>query len=247
MAKHRVAAVLRGIAPTLAMVIVAIIASGCTVPAVSPGGDAGPPAAAPTLKVGDRWVYSGKDGYRVAITWQETHEIAAMTADGITVKVTGQGSTGDFARTEAWTAPGVVRVGAVYESETERFDPALIRFKYPLTPGETWSQSIRDVDKPVGPYGPIQRQVTIGGYEKVTTPAGTFDALKMRIFMQLDDETFWRYPTQCNYLLWYAPAVGNWVRQEQRSYYRNKDINTGGAVPGQNATIELVSYQPAPR
>ena len=223
------------------------VLAGCTVPAVSPGGSEGPPAAAPTVKVGDRWVYSGKDGYRVAITWQETHEVTAVGADGITVVVTGKGNTGDFRRTESWAAPGVVRIGAVYESETDRFDPPLIRFKYPLTPGETWSQSVRNLDHPPGPYGPIQRQVTIGGYESVTTPAGTFNALKMRIFMQLDDETFWRYPTQCNYLLWYAPAVNGWVKQEQRSYYRNKDVNTGGMVPGQYATIELVSYTPAAR
>ena len=73
-----------------------------------------------------------------------------------------------------------------------------IRFKYPLTQGETWSQSIRNLNPPPGPYGPIQREVTVGGYETVTTPAGTYNALKMRIVMQLDDETFWRYPTQAN-------------------------------------------------
>lgn len=219
--------------------------AACAAP--SPGGTEGPAVAAPTLKVGDRWVYRGKDGYRVAIVWEETHEIVAVGADGITVRVTGKGSTGDFSRTETWLAPGVVRVGAVYESETDRFDPPLVRFKYPLTPGESWSQSIRDVEHPPGPYGPIQRQVSVGGYESVTTPAGTFNAIRMRIFTQLDDETFWRYPTQCNYLLWYAPAVNGWLKQEQRSYYRDKNVNTGGAVPGQNATIELVSYVPAAR
>ena len=220
--------------------------AGCAAP--GPSGTAGPAVAAPTLKVGDRWVYRGKDGYRVPILWEETHEVLAIGPQGITVRITGKGNSVEFQRTETWSAPGVVTVGAVYESETDRFDPALIRWKYPMAVGDTWKQSIRDLDKPPrAPYGPIQRQVSVGGYESVTTPAGTYDAIKLRIFMQLDDETVWRYPTQANYLVWYAPAVGAMVREEQRSYYREKEGMENTTVPGQNATIELVSFTPGPR
>jgi hypothetical protein len=223
----------------------ALLLGACAVP--SPGGAPGPAVEAPTFKVGDRWVYRGRDGYRVPILWEETHEITAIGGDGITVRITGKGTQGDFQRLETWSAPGIVRVGAVFETETARFDPPLIRFKYSLTPGESWSQSIRDLNRPPEPYGPIQRHVTVGGYETVSTPAGTFNALQMRIFMRLDDETFWRWPTEANHLLWYAPAVNGWVRQEQRSSYRTKEGTTSAAVPGQYATIELVSYTPAAR
>jgi DUF3108-like len=222
------------------------VLAGCASPPGT-GGTAGPPVAAPTLKVGDRWVYRGKDGYRVPVLWEETHEIVAIAPQGITVRIAGKGNTVDFQRTETWTAPGVVTVGAVYESETDRFDPALVRWKYPMATGDTWNQTLRDLNKPPGPYGGIRRQVSVGGYESVTTPAGTFDAIKLRIFMQLDDETFWRYPTQCNYLVWYAPAVGAMVREEQRSHYREKEGIDSGTVPGQFATIELVSFTPGAR
>jgi hypothetical protein len=226
---------------TLALTTIA----GCAgVAPLGTGGAPGPAVDAPTLKVGDRWTYKGKDGYRVAILWDETHEITAIGPDGITVRVSAKGPTLDVQRTEVWSAPGVVRIGAVYESETDRYEPALIRYKYPLATGETWSQALRNLNKPATPFGPIQRHVTVGGYESVSTPAGTFNAIKMRIFMQLDDATFWRYATECNYLVWYAPAVGNMVRMEQRSYYRDKEGMEGVTVPGQNATIELVSYTP---
>ena len=228
----------------LAAALLATLA-GCA--ATGPGGTAGPAADAPTVKVGDRWVYRGKDGYRVAIVWDETHEITGIGPDGINVRVTGKGPTIDFQRAEVWSAPGIVRSGAVFESETDRFDPALIRYKYPLTTGETWDQTLRDLDKPAGPFGPIQRQVTVGGYESVATPAGTFNAIKMRIFMRLDDGTFWRYPTECNYLVWYAPAVGAMVREEQRSQYREKSGRESAVLPGQYATLELVSYTPGAR
>jgi hypothetical protein len=84
--------------------------------------------------------------------------------------------------------------------------------------------------------------------ERVTTPAGTFDAIRMRVVMQLDDETFWRFPTECDYVVWYAPAVGAAVREERRSQWRDKS-GQGSFIyhPGQNEVIELVSWRRAGR
>jgi hypothetical protein len=196
---------------------------------------------APALRVGDRWVYHGVDGYRAPVVWDETHEITEIGPDGIRVRVTLEGPTVDIQRTETWPAPGIVSSGAVYDAETNRFDPPLIRYKFPLARGESWSQATRDLHKPPGPFGPIRRRVAVDGYESVTTPAGTFDAVRMRIIMQLDDETFWRYATECNYLVWYAPAASAVVREEKRSSYRDKS-NYKGANPGQNATLVLTSF-----
>jgi hypothetical protein len=212
--------------------------------AFGPGGDPGPAADAPKLRVGDRWVYRGTDGFRVPVVWDETHEITAIGPQNITVRVTLKGPTVDIERTETWAAPGVVLVGAVYQAETSRFDPALVRFQFPLTPGERWSQAIRNLDQPPGPFGPILRHVSIGGWDKVTTPAGTFAAIRMRIIMTMDDETFWRWPTECNFLVWYAPAVGATVLEQKRSHYREKGGFDVSFVPGQNAVLELVSFTP---
>jgi uncharacterized protein DUF3108 len=224
-----------------ALAILAAVLAACAgvVSQTAPG----PAVTAPSPKVGDRWVYRGQEGYRTKILWEETHEITAISADGITVRVTLRGSGVDIARIETWSAPGVVRVGAVYETETDRFDPPLIRYKYPLAPGASWNQSLRDLDKERGPYGPIRRHVTVSGYETVSTPAGTFDAIRMRTIMQLDDETFWRYATQCDYVEWYAPAVGAMVKEQKRSYWSDKGgRDAPGGNPGQNSQIELVSF-----
>ena len=205
-------------------------------------GAAGPAVPAPTIRVGDRWVYNAIDGYRQKITWTETHEVAAIGADGIRINVTLSGPNIDLTRTEIWSAPGVVRSGAIYEAETDRFDPALVRYQYPLTNDASWSQQVRDLNKPPTPYGPIRFHATVGGYEPVTTPAGTFDAIKIRYLIQLDDETFWRYPTQCDYVVWYAPSIGAMVREQKRSYHIEKDVEAAPGVPGQNAVYELVSF-----
>jgi len=227
------------------MLVVALAAgvlAGCAGGPIAGGGaTSGPAAEAPKWSVGSRWVYRGKDGYRQSINWEETHEVTAIGADGITVRVTAKGAF-DAERTELLSSPGVVRVGAVSEFESDRFDPALIRYQFPLTQGQSWTQSMRNADKPPNPFGAIQRRVLVDGYESVTTPAGTFNAVRMRIIMQLDDGTVWRYPTECNYIVWYAPEVGAMVKETQRSFYREKEGVAGASVPGQNATIELVSY-----
>jgi hypothetical protein len=220
---------------------VALLVNACGT--IDVGGSAGPPAPAPDYRVGDRWVYHVVDGYRAKIIWDETHEITAIGPDGITVAVTARGSTFNVDRVEKWSKPGVVLQGAVYEDETNRFDPALIRYQFPLVPGERWDQRMIDLDKPPAPYGGITRHVSVGGYQKITTPAGTFDAIGLRVIMQMDDETFWRYPTECNYLVWYAPAVGASVREEKTSQWRDKGgQDASGYHPGQNAIVELTSF-----
>jgi hypothetical protein len=215
-----------------------LVLAGCAGMGTTPG----PPAAAPTFQTGDRWVYRVQDGFRQKMVWEETHEVTAASSQGITVLVSYKGSiTGD--RTETWSAPGVVRTGSVYDIDTRRFEPPLIRYKYPLTGGERWSQRMRDLDRTdVTPWGGIDRSVHVGGYEKVTVPAGTFDAIRLMVYMRLDDETFWRYPTDCTYTLWYSPALGVTVREEKYAYYSEKGgLNGGGRLDSQRAVVELIS------
>ncbi|MGH8801873.1 MAG: TapB family protein, partial [Casimicrobiaceae bacterium] len=199
---------------------VALVASalGIDVASVQAATDAQAPVAAPELRVGDRWVYHVIDGYRQKIEWDETHEIVAIDANAITVAVKAKGGGKETSRTEIWSAPGVVRSGAIFESETDRFDPPLIRYPFPMVVGSKWSQRVRNLDKPPGPYGPISYQAAVRGRESVTTPAGTFDALRVRYVMRLDDESLSQKATECDYLVWYAPSVGAMVREQKRSH-----------------------------
>lgn len=218
----------------------AIVLSACGSPPIR--GASGPVVPAPTPHVGDRWVYHASEGYREKIEWDEVHEVTRIGTSGIDVKVTLTGDRVNYSRTELWSAPGVVQVGAIQEAETRRLDPGWIRYKYPMATGDKWTQSIRDLNQEPGPYGPIQSSVTVGGYESVTTPAGTFDAIKLRYILRLDDETFWRYPTECDYVVWYAPSLGVMVRQQKRSTWMQKGYQAQGSNFGQQTVYELVSF-----
>jgi hypothetical protein len=235
--------------PTLHRItLLALVAltGGCA--GIDQRGDAsGPVAAAPSPAVGARWTYRGREGFRVPVVWEETHEVTAVGATGITIRVTQKGPTLDVVREEVLAAPGVVRAGALMDVETRRFTEPLIRYRFPLAPGEAWNQWVDNFNETTNKAGQINRYVRVGGWEKVSTPAGVFDAIRMRVIMRLDDEEFWRYPTTCNYLVGYAPAVGAPVREEKDAEYyeRGEEMDGQGAVRAQHTLLELMSYSPA--
>ena len=220
----------------------AVLAAGC----VSVGGASGPAAPAPTWRVGDRWVYRCADGYRVPVEWMETHRVAAVDASGITVRVTAQGGV-NFERVELLASPGVVKSGAAYDpDETRAFNPPMTRFEFPLTPGTQWSQQLRNLNQQNQLQSTLSRFVKVGGYETVITPAGTFNAITMRTLMSVDDNNPFRWPTQCNYVTWYADAPSNIVRMTKYATYRERgDGMEAAEIRAQNTTIELASYSRA--
>lgn len=209
-------------------------------------GGSGAAADAPSYRVGDRWVYRAMDGFRAPVVWDETREVVAIGPAGITVRVAQKGPSVDGVRTEQWSAPGLVMVGAIYDDETRRFTPALERYRFPLSSGQSWNQWVDNYDETAQKQGPINHFVRVRGWEKIVTPAGTFDAIALRVNARLDDEEFWREATTCSYLIWYAPAVRGVVREEKEAQYREK----GGAMDGlasirsQHALLELVAFTP---
>ena len=204
-------------------------------------------AEPPAYRVGDRWVYRAQDGwFRLFTNWDETHTISAVNADGVTERVTLKGPTLDVARSELWPAPGKVKIGALYEHETRLFATPLDRYRFPLAPGASWSQFVDNVDESTKTGGQINYYVRAQGWETVSTPAGVFDAIVLHVVIWLDDETFWRFPTLCNYTIWYAPAVRGVVRELKRASYQEKggDFDNAARIPTQNTVIELVSFTP---
>ncbi len=225
-----------------------IIASGLALLAGCAGVLPGPPgvaAEAPTYRVGERWVYHAEDGFLQPAVWEEVREVVAVGSEGITLRITQRGASVHSVRMERLSAPGRVQVGAVFDDETRRFAKDLVRYDFPLVPGKTWNQWLRNVDEATGQAGEINRYVRVGGWRRITTPAGTFDAIGLSVVMHLDDETFWRDRTECTYQLWYAPAVKAVVREDKEAQYLEKsDRLDGWPIRSQHARLELVAYAP---
>ena len=219
----------------------AIMLVGCSQLPVMGGG---PNVDAATYHVGDRWVYQAQEGFRTPVRWEETREIVSAGPEGYTVRVTQRGPAVDKVRMEQWSTAGHVKVGALFDDETRRFEQDLQRYEFPLEPGKTWNQWVRNYNEDARRTGEINRYVRVGGWRSIETPAGTFDAIALEIVMQLDDDEFWRGPTNCTYRHWYAPAVKAVVREEKEAQYRDKSGMEKPWLRSQHGLLELTSFAP---
>ncbi|MCL2872460.1 MAG: hypothetical protein FWF41_05715 [Betaproteobacteria bacterium] len=205
-------------------------------------GDPSKQAAAPDYRVGDRWVYHVEEGYRMHLSWEETWEITRIDASGVTVQVTSKGERIDETRTEQWPQPGLVSQGVLMSTETRQFNTPYQRFRFPMKAGDSWSQRLDTADAKDHMRQP-SFVTHAWGWEKVKTPVGEADALKLNQLITFDDEDSWRYPTHATYFFWYAPAVNNIVRAEKRASFIEKGDYPGATeIPSQLETVELRSY-----
>ena len=70
----------------------------------------------------------------------------------------------------------------------------------------------------------------------------------MQVIVNLDDDEFWRFATECNNAVWYAPAVRGIVREQRDAQYMEKGgggpAGGGSVIRTIHASIELVSFTP---
>ena len=226
---------------TIALLSACAAPEGPTIPTAA---RSGPTAESPQFRVGDRWVYRVREGFHVKQVYEETHAVTAIGPDGITVQVTVTGPGPTVERVEKWLDAGRVAQGTLFDIETRRFRQPLERYRFPLQSGTSWNQFVDNYNELTMREGRINRYVRVGGYERVTTPAGTFDAIRLTVVMHLDDEEFWRWQTDCLYTVWYAPAVKAAVREVKRADYleRATGPDSKARLPSQNALVELVSF-----
>jgi hypothetical protein len=175
-------------------------------------------AAKPSYKNGDTWLFSAKEG----------------------------GSTGSASNLlngnyELSIVDGKLKVASVQGAQKEDMDPRppallnLLTFgpnlQFPLTVGKQWTRDYKGTY--VGSNKPVARKITyeVKGIEQVTTPAGTFRAVKL----ESDDRGPRDYFT-----------TTYWYSTDTRSIVKSKfDSSSGGQHTGLQREIELLAFTPA--
>jgi hypothetical protein len=65
----------------------------------------------------------------------------------------------------------------------------------------------------------------------------------MRILMSVNVNDPFRFPTQCNYVLWWSEKAGAMVRETKYATYLERGDGMDAAqIRAQNTTIELTSF-----
>jgi len=161
---------------------------------------------AESLKAGDKWVYKRASGgeYEVSVT--------EVVADEFVTEVSSLPGVKLY-RDRNWT---VTRI----EGKLERGDPRnFIGWKwldFPMEPGKKFSY------RTDSSFGPVEVDVVVGKWEKVTVPAGTFDALRIEGCWRNRDKSW----APCGQASWYSPQVGAFIKRvSPRSFGQMADFD----------------------
>jgi uncharacterized caspase-like protein len=178
-------------------------------PSVSVGGRVERPQA----RAGNQWTYQVTERYtgekRVAV-------IKVATVTGNRIYTSSTHSTLAMAGVPA--APSVVDVwdgdwNLLRQGEVE-YTPFYPSFQFPLEAGRKWSGSVT-FTTPIGDTVRHEVNVQVVGWERITVPAGNFDAVKITLRGQLQvTAAVGTGDGTISDVVWYAPAVGQLIKKE---------------------------------
>lgn len=172
---------------------------------------------------GETWAYTVRDAYTELPRGHIEYRVTAASANGIDVLRTNKPyRQSEFTEQERYTPDGNWLERPMTNLQMFRFSPAYNALPFPLTAGKTWRSYTNATDPATGQVNRVRIDGTVLGWEKVTVPAGTFDAIKVRRIVYAGNQTAFRYEEQIKEYDWYAPAIGRVVRQETSSEWREK-------------------------
>lgn len=188
---------------------------------------ASPAFERPTHRVGDTWSFRGVDGWTGSVLYTFTETIVTVTDTEITTKAGDRSNVWDH----AWNALGSLDGETRKKAGTYRGSLA-----FPLAVDKKWEWRAEFVNRQ-GENLVYEPKARVVGFERVTVPAGAFDAVKVTAtgyysgwsagssrFQGSFDETYW-----------YSAAAQRIVKYDFLNSNRTK------------YTIELTELKLAPR
>lgn len=159
----------------------------------------------PDVHVGDRWYWQHTDGKANEKDVTTIEDVIEVNPDNLKVRARVKGRSGSaiFTYTRDWDP---VDVGIA------RYDPMLQTLAFPLSVGKKWTSH---ADKQLfsnGKHGSFNLKAEVQAYEKVTVPAGTFDAYRVQVTVDAtsnDEDANIGHTTETQ---WYAPEAKRYVK-----------------------------------
>ncbi len=246
------------------LILSTLILSACNLPikeTINPQSGVSPtaisvntPTPAPSLcdnlyypnTVGDTWENAGSTTATGAFTRTDSISNSSDKAFTMQSNLSGISYNVDYSCTEA----GLIAVnpiqqymGAILSSLNGQVNLNLvsnsgISLPNEINPGDTWQQVVEWEGSAQGfsTNGRLVFDYTATGYETVTVPAGTYDALKVNTSIRIEISSFRLQYGTYDITTWMAPNVGI-IKSEGKSNVPNVEFSDN---------LELTSFTPAP-
>jgi hypothetical protein len=179
-------------------------------------------------QVGDHWTYEFTDNISGDVKSINTNTVTDLTDSQIGVRTTWAGHSNSNSQTfdRSWN---------LINSGVHRYSPNDgTGIQAPLTVGKTWSVKSTDINSTSGFIAKRAGTSKVIAQESVTTPAGTFDTLKIETSFQIQNTNNVTDKAQIVIQTWYAPAIDHWVK-------RSVTTRAHGRLTANNS-VELVDY-----
>jgi len=194
--------------------------SGCATP-LPQTPPAGIPAsiAAPEVRVGDSRTYQLHDGYTRISKGTYRYTVTAIGPQRVSVEATHDGQpagTQVFTRDWNWIEKPMTNL------QNFRYNPPYPALPFPLEAGKSWQAYVQATDPATGKTSRVRIDGDVLGWERVKVPAGEFDALKVRRVVYAGNADYDRGEENIREFDWYAPLLGQVVKQVSSSTYLDK-------------------------
>lgn len=206
----------------LTTLVAACAATSSYVPA-----DAPTSVSAPPVNVGDYWEYAVRDGYTGIARGTYRYQVAHQDAARVVVQVIHEGNLLDtLVYAPGWNG----RELPLTNTQRFRYEPVYVAYPYPLTPGKNWYTVLRSIDVQTGRHYNTHVRGKVLGWERISVPAGQFDALKIQREVFAGNMEGWRSQEEISEIDWYVPVVRRAVRTQASS--QHFDNSRGGGDGG---------------
>ena len=179
-------------------------------------------ASAASEVAGDTFVFRVVNGYNNEARGQIQYRIDQINPDRITVSAStdapalGPQQTAIYTKEGNWLRHTLTNHDQPVEYE---FSPPFPAYVFPLETGKSWSLRVTATNPATGQRNSVRVDGEVLGSERISTPAGAFDTIKVRRRVYAGDWESFRRETTIAETEWYAPALGRVVKSDSRSYW----------------------------
>ena len=170
----------------------------------------------PNAKLGDTYIIEYLYPDSLKSSYSTERKVVAVDEGNITVAARNLKSKTGKARTLQFTSEGNLLSSRNPDGSGFDYAPPLQYFAFPLYPGKTWQQTSREINIQTGTVREHTLSATVGDWEEVTVPAGTFRALKITLHTALRDPSTGETSTGTD-VSWYAPDMRRSIRSDMIS------------------------------
>jgi hypothetical protein len=220
--------------PLFRSFLLALLLTGCAAAPTGPVVNY-TPGPVPPPHVGDTALYQVRNAYNGETLGDVQYVVDRIEGDRVFVAVTASSAYAGLPHTEIYTPDGnwMRHPLSNHDRAIEyEFLPPFPAYAFPLESGKGWSVRVNARNAVTGRTASVRVDGEVLGSERLTTPAGTFDVVKIRRRVYAGDWDAFLRKTNIVETDWYAPALGRSVRLESNSSWLDTSRSPGGGMMG---------------